>query len=46
MKGLVFLGVVVLLSGCISTQGMGWGLIPQNTEVCPQGKDATTGACR
>lgn len=46
MKGIVILGVVVLLSGCVGAQGIGWGLIPQNTDVCPQGKDAVTGVCR
>lgn len=46
MKGSVLLLVVVMLSGCAGPFGSGWGLIPQSTEVCPQGKHAVTGACR
>lgn len=46
MKGLFWLLIVLVLSGCTGPLGGAWGLIPQNTDVCPQGKDAMSGACR
>ena len=46
MKSLLSLLIVAMLSGCTGPWGNGWGVIPQNSQVCPQGTDAVSGACR
>ncbi|CAI0735477.1 hypothetical protein [Serratia entomophila] len=46
MRALFLLAVVVALSGCAGQAGSLWGVVPQNTDVCPQGKNSVTGECR
>lgn len=46
MEKILFLLFIMLLYGCSGPFGGTWGVIPQNTEVCPQGRDAVSGVCR
>ncbi|CAB1214723.1 Uncharacterised protein [Serratia liquefaciens] len=46
MRGGLFLLAIVMLSGCSGSFGSILGVIPQSSDVCPQGKNAITGECR
>ncbi|WP_261091635.1 hypothetical protein [Serratia quinivorans] len=46
MKKALFLLVILTLSGCTGSLGSILGVIPQSSDVCPQGKNSITGECR
>lgn len=45
MKLLIFGLFVLLLSGCGSTLGSIFKIVPTSKEVCPHGKNAITNVC-
>ncbi|CAI0697649.1 Uncharacterised protein [Serratia proteamaculans] len=46
MRRVLFLLVMLTLSGCSGSLGSILGVIPQSSDVCPQGKNSITGECR
>ncbi|MBP1129097.1 hypothetical protein JOE25_000640 [Serratia sp. PL17] len=46
MRGGLFLLAILMLSGCSGPLGSILGVIPQHSDICPQGRNSITGECR